>query len=385
MKKMIFCLACASLCAASATAQLSLVKDLAKAAGSSKIEELTSVLTQITPALTNGESASDVLTWYTAGKASFGLFDQLQAKKLMGQAVDSKQMADALLNGYTYFNKALPLDTVVEVNKDGTPKIDKKTGLAKVKTKYSKDILATLTSHIGDVAGVGDACREAENWTDAAKAYGYFCDLSSSDVARNAGVNMADTLIGQVRFLQGYSLYNNKDFAGAAPLFKKALDLGYTDNNTQGFLNDSFIKVVQNKLEANDRTGAMEFVDQAIAEQPNNSIFYDIKAQLYLQDEKADEALPLLKKAIEIDPTNPDCQFNYGRALCEKAQKFINDNQKLSNSQLAKTVVPLYEEAKPYLDKAEQLAQPDNETLKSNVNRYREDIDYKLGILKGGK
>ena len=71
MKKMIL-FAAAAIMAFGASAQMSLVKDLAKKAASNDPMELAAALEQIEPALTNPESAGDVLTWYTAGKAAFG-------------------------------------------------------------------------------------------------------------------------------------------------------------------------------------------------------------------------------------------------------------------------------------------------------------------------
>ena len=68
MKKLIL-FGAAIVIAFGASAQMSLVKDLAKKAASENPMELVDVLTKIEPALENAESAGDVLTWYTAGKA----------------------------------------------------------------------------------------------------------------------------------------------------------------------------------------------------------------------------------------------------------------------------------------------------------------------------
>ena len=132
MKKMIL-FAAAIMMAFGASAQMSLVKDLAKKAASSDPMVLASVLEQIEPALTNSESAGDVLTWYTASKAAFALYDELYKMKLMQQPIDDKDMADALTAAYGFYQKALPLDTIVEMDKNGQPKLNKD-GSKKVKT-----------------------------------------------------------------------------------------------------------------------------------------------------------------------------------------------------------------------------------------------------------
>ena len=126
MKKMILLGAAAIMMASSASAQMSLVKDLSKKATSGNPMEMIEVLQQIEPAFTNPESANDVLTWYTAGKAAFGVYDEMyKATILQPDAADPEMMGAALLSGYEYFMKALPLDSVPEVNKDGSLKLNK--------------------------------------------------------------------------------------------------------------------------------------------------------------------------------------------------------------------------------------------------------------------
>ena len=49
-------------------------------------------------------------------------------------------MGNDLLLGYDYFMKALPLDSIVETDKTGAPKLNKD-GSKKIKTKYSKDMV----------------------------------------------------------------------------------------------------------------------------------------------------------------------------------------------------------------------------------------------------
>ena len=141
MKKMIL-FAAAIMMAFGASAQMSLVKDLAKKATSANPMDLITVLQQIEPAFTNPESANDVMTWYTAGKAAFGLYDKMYEAKLLQQPVEDSDMAQALIAAYDYYQKALPLDSIVEVDKNGTPKLNKD-GSKQVKTKYSKEMTSS--------------------------------------------------------------------------------------------------------------------------------------------------------------------------------------------------------------------------------------------------
>lgn len=381
MKKIVMFAACATMVAASATAQMSVVKEVAKAASSNKTEVLKEALEDIKPALTNAESMNEAQTWYVAGKAAFGLFDQNNANKLIGKDFSADDMAEGLYKGFEYMQRALPLDAVPELDKNGNQKTEKD-GTPKFKYKYTKDIVSALIGHQGDIAGLGDACLNAEDWAGAAKAYGYYCDFISSDVARKHNASLpADTVIGNVRFLQGYSFYNCKDYENALPQFRKALDLGYTGNNCKGFLNDTFIRVVQSKLEADDSKGAMDFIDKAIADDPANPIFHDIKGQVFLQNEKIDEAIAEFKTALDKDPNYIDAYFNSGKALYLKAQDYINKNTDKTDKELKPVIIPIYAQATPYLKKAQELSNENTESIKEQAQRILDDIDYKLELL----
>ena len=59
MKKLLFMLACASMMATSAFAQVSVVKEAAKLVNSGKPEDLQQAMLKIMPALTNPETAEN--------------------------------------------------------------------------------------------------------------------------------------------------------------------------------------------------------------------------------------------------------------------------------------------------------------------------------------
>jgi len=375
MKKLMLLGACAFMMVPSASAQMSLVKDLAKSAASSKIEDLQNVLTNITPALTNAESAGNVLTWYTAGKAAFSLYDELYKQKLMQQPVDNSLMTKALTDGFTYYQKALPLDTIVETNKDGSIKYNKD-GSKKVKTKYSKEIISALTGHVGDIANVGNECLQTEDWPGAAAAFGSYADIATSPFAIANGVAPDDATMGQVRFFQAYSQYQTQDFANAYTNFTKARKLGYTENNIVDFQTSSLANMVQTMLDKKEYNKAHEFIDKALLDDPTNATLHDIKGFTTELELGVDVALPFYRKAVEVDPTYANGQFDVGRCLYLQAQNIIDNNPNATNKDLVPKVKPLYDEALPYLKKAMEL-DPENTKPKT----VYDDILYKFEVM----
>ena len=376
MKKMILLGAAAIMMAFGASAQMSLVKDLAKKAASSNPMDLVTVLEQIEPAMANAESAGDVLTWYTAGKAAFGLFDELYKAKLLGQPVEDEMMNEALSAGFEYFQKALPLDSVVEVDKKtGMPKLNSD-GTKKVKTKYSKEIIGSLTSHMGDIANAGNSYLQNSDWENAADAFGNYADLASSDFAIKNGVAAPDSTLSQVRFFQGYSQYQIQKFAEAYDSFTKARKLGYTDNNIVDFQTSSLANMVQGMLDKEEYDKANDFIDNALKADPMNGTLHDIKGFTTELVNGVDAALPFYRKAVEVDPNYANAYFDVGRCLYLQAQKIIDDNPNATNKELVPKVEPIYREAIPFLEKATQLNPDDNK-----AKNVLDDILWKFEVM----
>ena len=375
MKKTILLGAAAIMMAFSASAQMSLVKDLAKKATSGNVMEMATVLDQIEPAFTNPESANDVLTWYTAGKAAFGIYDEMYKMKIMQQPVDDKMMNQALSAGFEFFQKALPLDSVVELDKAGAPKLNKD-GSKKVKTKYSKEIISALTAHMGDIANSGNVYLQASDWENAAHAFGNYADIASSPFAIANGVAAADSTLSQVRFFQGYSQYQIKDYADAYENFTKARKLGYTDNNIVDFQTSSLANMVQGMLDNNEYDKAYNFIDNALSADPNNGTLHDIKGFTVELKDGVDAALPFYRKATEVDPTYANGFFDVGRCLYLQAQKIIDENPNATNSQLIPKIKPIYDDAIPFLKKASEL-NPDDTKAKNVLD----DILYKFEVM----
>ncbi len=359
-----------------ASAQMSLVKDLAKKASSENPMDLANVLMQIEPALDNPESAGDVLTWYTAGKAAFGLYDQLYKLKLLGQPVEDEMMNEALSAGFEFYQKALPLDSIVEVDKKtGAPKLNSD-GTKKVKTKYSKDIIGALTSHMGDIANAGNVYLQNSDWANAAAAFGNYADLARSAFAIANGVAAPDSTLSQVRFFQGYSQYQIQDFANAYDSFTKARKLGYTDNNIVEFQTSALANMVQGMIDNKEYEKAMSFIDNALKADPMNGTLHDIKGFTTELQNGVDAALPFYRKAVEVDPNYANAFFDVGRCLYLQAQKIIDDNPNATNKELVPKIKPIYDEAIPYLEKAINL-NPDDTKAKNVLD----DILYKFEVM----
>ena len=200
--------------------------------------------------------------------------------------------------------------------------------------------------------------------------------MATSDFAIKNGVAAADSVISQVRFFEGYSLYQIQKFAEAYDAFTKARKLGYTDNNIVDFQTSSLANMVQGMLDKNEFDKANDFIDNALKGDPSNGTLHDIKGFTIELKDGVDAALPFYRKAVEVDPTYANAYFDVGRFLYLQAQKIIDDNPNATNKELVPKIKPIYDEAIPFLKKASEL-NPDDTKAKNVLD----DILYKFEVM----
>lgn len=361
---------------------------------------------KLKPALTNAETKDDARTWYTAGKLEYGLYDNLLGKLQLRQEVKKLDMANAIMDGYKYFQTALPLDSVLEVNKDGSPKLDKK-GNKKYKTKYSKDIINLITGHHNDFNIAGSYFYDAKDYKGAYEAWGAYCDIAGNATLTTKAI--PDTIIGETRFYQGVAAWQAELYKEAINSFAAARKNGYVKKEAFDYAmacaanaqdNDAIIEIakeaypiygkqdpqyisimINDFINNNKFEEATKLLDEAIAANPTNAEFYDVKGSLYENQKDTENAFTFYKKSIEVNPEYAKGQFDVGRYYYNKAlnlRKEANDLKGAEYQKALEKVKPLYEEALPHLEKAYKLAENDAE-FKNDVRHALQNIYYFMG------
>lgn len=311
-----------------------------------------------------GFAQNDAKTLFESGKAKMGKFDSEQVKLQMRQPVDSALMCESLMGGYQDFIKALPMDTVFETEKTGEPKIDKKTGKQKFKTKYSKEIVGLIGGHHNDFALVGQFYNEKKDYLNAAKAWELYASLPEAEFMGANKPQLADTTAGMFYYYVGVMYYQVKDNVKALNAFKNAVRKGYDKKEAQDMLKYEYVVVLNEYLEKKDYEQCGKFLDQAIAENPAEALFVMFKGIVVeSQTDDIEKAIDLYKKAVEMDPTLAQAQYHVGRYYNNKAVNLMNaeENKNLNDAELAKIINPYCAQAKPYLEKAIELDDANSE------------------------
>ncbi len=369
-----------------ANAQLSVVKEAERAMKNG--EKTAKVVEIITPAFTNEETAGDVNTWYIPGASAFKEYDHmlglLQFNKLPENGKTT--MGHLLLDGYTYFGKALPLDSIPDAK-------------GKIKPKKSKEILNTLAGHYNDYLNFGVELYNEKDYQGAYDLWEIYVEApKSAELAKILTANKtmpADSLLANIAYNQGLAAWQLDNLQAALAAFRKGISLGYDkkqifdnaiavaknmQNNEEvlalaqealplfGTEDSAYMaEIVNYYLQSKNFDKAFEIINAAIAQNPNNAQYYIVQGVLYENIQDNASAKNSYENAVRLDASNAQANYYYGRMLCSEAFNLLDNAPTLQseyNKYFPEKVEPLLKQAATVLEGAYKLDADNTEILK---------------------
>ena len=396
MKKISFLSMCLAV-GLTASAQMDLVKQVDKAKPGTP-DEYIALRAQILPALENAESSGVAQTWYVAGKVEYDFFDQMFLAKSVGQQADVSEMARTLVNGYNYYVKALPLDSIP--NEKG-----------KIKPKYSKDIINTVIANYVHCYTLGYELNGIGDYKGAYDLWSVFQEIGtnpmfSAKIPGGVKEQLTDTLIAENAFHRACAATLAEMYEEAFAAYDLAYNAGYKDKmlfeyaistaqTVQNFdqmvhfaelampiygsENSIYLEIIiQKYLQDENYEGALAYVNAAIEVNPENPAYYVARGKIYDNKKEYKTALADYAKAIELDSENAHARYCYGRCLYEDVN-LINEEastkpQKEYEEILTTQIEPMLKEATVHLEKAVELDENQTDAI-----RYLRNIYYMLG------
>lgn len=373
------------------TAQENVLKEAERAMkGGSTFDE---VVTIVTPAFTDAETKDNARTYYIPGKSAYNEYNDLLGLKAFNKLPEGGEaiMVRDLLEGYKYFMKALPLDSVADSK-------------GKIKTKYSKDIVNVICGHHTDYNNMAIAAWGLKDYKGAYDAWEIYLTLPENPVFADKLTAQPDTIIAEVMYNQALAAWQFDDLKLALKAFMKARKAGYQKKNLYDYAiavaytakeNEALVEfaseahelygkedtqyigqIINYYLQNKDYDKCFSLINDAIATDSNNAQYFVVRGVLNDQISKYSEAKADFKKAIELNPENDQAQYNYGRELCEEAYR-LSDTAPTSPAESVQffesNVKPLFIEAAEYLEKASAINPENRDAL-----RYLENVYYNL-------
>lgn len=310
MKK-IMTLALCAVVAGSMSAQKSVVKQAEKLSGN--VEKIAEARQLIQEAMNNPETQNDPNTYFVAGKIEFDAFDKAYMKKAINPndpSVDVNAMGEQLLNGYNYFVKALPLDSVPDAK-------------GKVSPKYSGKIVNILNGRVNDFYGAGaDFYNNKKYYPEAYQAFMIYGDFPNQGfVSKENKKILVDTVVAPALFNAGLAGWASENLDAAATGFRKAHLADprnkqayiYEIASWQNIANKDSLRV--DEAQAAIMRTAKEGYDQFGLEEP---LFINNMINSLVSNDKMDEALAVLADVVAANPENANIYglrgFVYDRA-----------------------------------------------------------------------
>ena len=399
MKKTISFLALAAVTAMAATAQQAVVKEAERAYKGGK--EAAEVVKIITPAFSDPTTAQAAQTYFIPGAASYKEYDHLLGLKQFNKLPENgdKKMDQLLIQGFDYFTKAFPLDSIPDAK-------------GKVKPKYSKEMVNTIVGHFADYTNAGADLWNAKDYEGAYRCWDIFCSIREIPAAVKAlkanNAMQPDTVFGEIAFNQDLAACQCNKLPEALAAFGNAKKLGYNKKGLYDYAiavatqlkNDDVVlayaeeaiplygkedpmyisQVANYYLQNKQLDKAFSVINDAIALDPNNSQYYVVQGVLYENSESTPDAKAKAKesykKAMEIDPKNAQAIYYYGRQLCEEAFALGDTAPTKQDEYTAyfnEKIKPLFLQAADILEEAYNL-NPDN----TDVLKYLENVYYNL-------
>lgn len=358
----------------------------------------------INQALTNPETKDNAETWDVAGFIQKRRSEKEMESAYLRKPYDTIQVYNSALNMCKYYFKC---DELAQVpNEKG-----------KIKNKYRKANAAAILAERGNLinGGIqfynvasqkeGDAAKE-----DNKKALEFFrayIDIASNPMFEKENLLQTDTVLPQIAYYASLAAAKMEDYPSIlkyAPYAKDDKEVGMyamefvsTALKAQGDT-DKWLASLKEGIQKypdhpfffghlidyysnnNKFDEAMQFADDMLAKDPNNTFYLYVKGYLYhnlytsLKNEKKDQeaaealdnAIKYYVKTTDVDSNYAEAYSNLGLVYCLQAQDFsekattdVNDPKYKEDQE---TLKAFYEKAKPYYEKAREL-KPDQRDL----------------------
>lgn len=381
------------------SAQKQVVDQAKKLAGKTdKIEEARALIKQ---AMENPETANQANTYVVAAKIEQDAYDKARTAQMINpndDKIDPLAMSTQLINGYNYYMKALPLDSIP--NEKG-----------QVKPKFSKDIIATINANFNDFFNAGGQFyNNKKYYPEAYEAFMIYGNLPKWEHANKTVAATPDSVVNMAFFNAGLSAYAGNALKESAEAFKAARK--NNSDNPQNYIyeiacwqyltqNDSTLEqtakdaieeiaydgynkfgleqmlFINNLINAyvndNKYDQALALVNDAISKNPDNANLYGLQGFIYDRMNQDDKSLEAYRKAASFEKVDAGTLLNAARKVFQVGtNKYgqLDPNDEASRMAIKNDY---FEAAKSIAERAKTL-DPDN----SDVNYILENIDYVL-------
>lgn len=274
------------------------------------------------------------------------------------------------------------------------------------KDKYSNNVKIKLTLLTNDLTNQAVQAFNNEDYINAMKSFEQVLEINNIDIIKADNPNVVDTVI---IFNTGLAAYNAENYNKAIQYYKEAAKYGYSGARTYNLLanayqlnkdtlgalnilqegfekypedNNMLTSMIQIYLNQEKTDEAMKYLDMAIQQDPENATFYFAKGTLHEKLGEQDKAIEAYSSAIDANSSLFDAFYNLGALYYNRGVKQIevanavppSENEKYQEE--LKKADKWFKEALPYMERCYELDNQHTRTLESLKNLY-----YRLKMM----
>ncbi|WP_315085431.1 tetratricopeptide repeat protein [Bacteroides heparinolyticus] len=359
----------------------------------------------INQALTNPETKDNADAWDVAGFIQRRRSEKEMENAYLRKPYDTLQVYNSALNMCKYYFKC---DELAQIpNEKG-----------KIKNKYRKANAASILAERGNLINGGiqyfnlasqkEGAAATEDNKKALEFFATYINIATNQMFEKENLLQTDTVLPQIAYYASLTAAKMEDYPNVlkyAPYAKNDKEVGKyamefistalkakgdtinwiasLKEGIQKYPDHSFFfgHLIDYYSNNNKYDEAMQFADDMLAKNPNNTFYLYVKGYLYHNMKDYDKAIEFYTKTIEVDPNYAEAYSNLGLIYCLQAQDFseiattdVNDS-KYKADQV--TLKAFYEKARPNYEKAREL-KPDQRELWLN-GLYRVYYNLQLG------
>ena len=347
----------------------------------------------INEALNNAETKDNAETWDVAGFIQKRINEKEMENAYLRKPYDTLKVYNSALNMCKYYFKC---DELAQIpNEKG-----------KIKNKFRRSNSAAILAARPNLINGGIQFFNLDKNKEALDFFATYVDIAINPMFEKENLLQTDTVLPQIAYYASLAAAKMEDYPSVlkyAPYAKEDKEVGKyamefisTALKAQGdtvkwiaSLKDGIQKYPEHSFffghlidyysNNNKFDEAMQFADDMLAKDPNNTFYLYVKGYLYHNMKDYEKAIEFYNKTIEVDPNYADS--NLGLIYCLQAQDFSEkattdvNNPKYKEDQA--TLKVFYEKARPNYEKAREL-KPEQKDLWLN-GLYRVYYNLQMG------
>ena len=378
MKRILLLMSCALLLSTAAFAQKANVSKAKNKAFATENPDYNGAKVLIEEALVNEQTKGLANTWFVAGE----VYEK--------SATNGRVEKDAL-KSYDYFLKAYELDQLPDAKGKVKPKLVKKVADNMFKLYYSNQLLNYAISKFNN-----------HEYKDAGLAFEKHMSIPDLVFASEYKTPIVkDSIFYQVAYYAASSAHLNGDTVLAVKMYEENKNKGYEENRINQLLAEiyknqkdtaKFIStleyginhfpqefyflgsMINHYVYSGQTAQAINFLDEAIARDPNNVQYYVVKSGLYEELKDLDNSMLMIDKAIELNASSADAWYNKGRLIFNKGVAMESEAISAKDMKVydakTKEAKEIFKQAMPYFEKAIELDNKNEDYLRQLRQLY---------------